>query len=57
MYIVHDAPKPGAKFGQGDVRSTHDEQRTQDRLKEVEKFMKDPAGWLKAHGGVSVAAE
>jgi len=26
-------------------------------LKEVEKFMKDPAGWSKAHGGVAVAAE
>jgi orotate phosphoribosyltransferase len=28
-----------------------------DKLKEVEKFMKDPAGWSKAHGGVAVAAE
>jgi orotate phosphoribosyltransferase len=27
------------------------------KLKEVEKFMKDPAGWSKAHGGVSAAAE
>jgi orotate phosphoribosyltransferase len=27
------------------------------KLKEVEKFMKDPAGWSKAHGGVTVAAE
>src|SRR5579871_3777742 len=24
------------------------------KLKEVEKFMKDPAGWSKAHGGVAV---
>jgi orotate phosphoribosyltransferase len=28
-----------------------------DKLKEVEKFMKDPAAWSKAHGGVAVAAE
>jgi orotate phosphoribosyltransferase len=27
------------------------------KLKEVEKFMKDPAGWSKAHGGATVAAE
>jgi orotate phosphoribosyltransferase len=27
------------------------------KLKEVEKFMKDPGGWSKAHGGVAVAAE
>jgi orotate phosphoribosyltransferase len=27
------------------------------KLKEVEKFMKDPSGWSKAHGGVAVAAE
>ncbi len=27
------------------------------KLKEVEKFMKHPAGWSKAHGGVAVAAE
>jgi orotate phosphoribosyltransferase len=27
------------------------------KLKEVEKFMKDPAAWSKAHGGVSKAAE
>ncbi|MGD0025779.1 MAG: orotate phosphoribosyltransferase [Xanthobacteraceae bacterium] len=27
------------------------------KLKEVEKFMKDPAGWSKAHGGVAQAAE
>jgi orotate phosphoribosyltransferase len=26
-------------------------------LAEVEKFMKDPAGWSKAHGGVATAAE
>jgi orotate phosphoribosyltransferase len=28
-----------------------------DKLKEVETFMNDPAGWSKAHGGVAVAAE
>ncbi len=27
------------------------------KLKEVEKFMKDPAAWSKAHGGTAVAAE
>jgi len=27
------------------------------KLKEVEKFMKDPAAWSKAHGGVAQAAE
>jgi orotate phosphoribosyltransferase len=27
------------------------------KLKEVEKFMKDPAAWSKAHGGVSQVAE
>jgi orotate phosphoribosyltransferase len=27
------------------------------KLREVEKFMKDPGGWSKAHGGVAVAAE
>ena len=27
------------------------------KLKEVEKFMKDPASWSKAHGGAAVAAE
>jgi orotate phosphoribosyltransferase len=27
------------------------------KLKEAEKFMKDPADWSKAHGGVSQAAE
>ena len=26
------------------------------KLAEVEKFMHDPAGWSKAHGGVSAAA-
>jgi orotate phosphoribosyltransferase len=26
------------------------------KLAEVEKFMRDPAGWSKAHGGVSAAA-
>jgi orotate phosphoribosyltransferase len=28
-----------------------------EKLKEVESFMKDPAGWSKAHGGVAQAAE
>src|SRR5579862_154496 len=28
-----------------------------DKLKEVEKFMKNPAAWSKAHGGVAQAAE
>jgi orotate phosphoribosyltransferase len=28
-----------------------------DRLREVEAFMKDPAGWSKAHGGAAAAAE
>jgi orotate phosphoribosyltransferase len=28
-----------------------------DKLKEVEKFMKDPDGWSKAHGGAAQAAE
>jgi orotate phosphoribosyltransferase len=28
-----------------------------DKLKEVEGFMKDPAGWSKAHGGAAQAAE
>jgi len=28
-----------------------------DKLKEVESFMKDPAGWSKAHGGAAQAAE
>ena len=27
------------------------------KLKEVEKFMNDPAGWSKAHGGAATAAE
>jgi len=27
------------------------------KLREVEKFMKDPAAWSKAHGGVAQAAE
>jgi len=27
------------------------------KLKEIEKFMKDPAGWSKAHGGAAQAAE
>jgi orotate phosphoribosyltransferase len=27
------------------------------RLREVEKFMKDPAAWSKAHGGAAIAAE
>jgi orotate phosphoribosyltransferase len=27
------------------------------KLKEAEKFMKDPAGWSKAHGGAARAAE
>lgn len=27
------------------------------RLAEVEKFMRDPSGWSKAHGGVAAAAE
>ncbi|MEA2983835.1 MAG: orotate phosphoribosyltransferase [Alphaproteobacteria bacterium] len=27
------------------------------RLAEVEKFMRDPSGWSKAHGGVTAAAE
>ena len=28
-----------------------------EKLKEVESFMKDPAGWSKAHGGAAQAAE
>jgi orotate phosphoribosyltransferase len=28
-----------------------------DKLQEVEAFMRDPAAWSKAHGGVAVAAE
>ena len=27
------------------------------KLREVERFMNDPAGWSKAHGGVAQAAE
>ena len=27
------------------------------RLREAEKFMKDPAAWSKAHGGAAQAAE
>jgi orotate phosphoribosyltransferase len=27
------------------------------KLREVEKFMKDPAAWSKAHGGAAQAAE
>jgi orotate phosphoribosyltransferase len=27
------------------------------KLKEAEKFMRDPAAWSKAHGGVAQAAE
>ena len=30
---------------------------TKAKLREVEKFMNDPAGWSKAHGGVAQAAE
>jgi orotate phosphoribosyltransferase len=26
------------------------------KLAEIEKFMHDPAGWSKAHGGVATAA-
>jgi orotate phosphoribosyltransferase len=26
------------------------------KLQEIEKFLHDPAGWSKAHGGVSKAA-
>jgi orotate phosphoribosyltransferase len=29
----------------------------EDKLKEVEKFMRDPAGWSRAHGGAAQAAE
>jgi orotate phosphoribosyltransferase len=41
---VLDAAKKSGKFDKA-------------KLKEVEKFMKDPAAWSKAHGGVAVAAE
>jgi len=27
------------------------------KLDEIEKFLRDPAGWSKAHGGVAEAAE
>jgi orotate phosphoribosyltransferase len=27
------------------------------KLDEIEKFLNDPGGWSKAHGGVSEAAE
>lgn len=30
--------KPGTQFKEGDVRSTHDQQKTQERLKEVERI-------------------
>ena len=38
--------KPGAKFEKGDVRSTHDQQKTEARLREVEEIRKNelPAG-------------
>jgi orotate phosphoribosyltransferase len=41
---VLDVAKKSGKFDKG-------------KLKEVEKFMKDPGGWSKAHGGAAVAAE
>jgi len=41
---VLDVAKKSGKFDKG-------------RLKEVEKFMKDPAAWSKAHGGATQAAE
>ena len=41
---VLDVAKKSGKFDKG-------------KLKEVEKFMKNPAGWSKAHGGVAQAAE
>ena len=41
---VLDVAKKCGKFDKG-------------KLMEVEKFMKDPAGWSKAHGGAAVAAE
>ncbi len=41
---VLEAAKQSGKFDKG-------------KLKDVEKFMKDPAGWSKAHGGVAAAAE
>jgi aryl-alcohol dehydrogenase-like predicted oxidoreductase len=33
--------RPGTHFAQGDVRSTHDRQRTEDRLKEVEEIRRN----------------
>jgi len=41
---VLDVAKKSGKFDAG-------------KLKDVEAFMKDPAGWSKAHGGVAQAAE
>jgi orotate phosphoribosyltransferase len=41
---VLDVAKKSGKFDKG-------------KLKEVEKFMKNPAAWSKAHGGVAQAAE
>ena len=41
---VLEAAKESGKFDKG-------------RLREAESFMKDPAGWSKAHGGAAVAAE
>ena len=32
--------KPGTRFQEGDVRSTHDQQKTQEKLKEVEQIAK-----------------
>lgn len=44
FWDVLDVAKRSGKFDKG-------------KLREVEKFMKDPAGWSKAHGGVATAAE
>lgn len=44
FWDVLDVAKKSGKFDKG-------------KLREVEKFMKDPAGWSKAHGGVATAAE
>ena len=41
---VLDVAKKSGKFDKG-------------KLKEVENFMKNPAAWSKAHGGVAQAAE
>jgi len=41
---VLEAAKKSGRFDKG-------------RLREAEKFMKDPAGWSKAHGGAAQAAE